>query len=989
MNPGIYHQNQLPTQSPKQHPNQPPGQRSQQPHIHVQNQSHLNPQPQNPNQPQNILPNIPHIHPHHQSSLSSQLPQQIIQQSPNGSQLDIQYYYNYPLQQEPGPHMTPSYSQPSSHESQQYTPTPPVPTTSLRPNSLNQQPQHDQQRPPTQDQRKRLHSSAVANRSAAAYPRKRAVTACDTCRIKKVKCDNVRPRCGSCMRNGITNCHYRTDDLQKDYSSYDPASLNILGKLDLILRDLNEIKINASQQPVPKPKEKAKFSHSKSNLEWDMSITSVLNWEIFKSALNLSQSDVNKSINQLINYYSPKKKSIALELSWQERIGLSEQMENLLESHLPNLMHSFFINCHTKIPVLDIIEVMELIETYKILKSYDESLNFAKILQMYEKHFHTFENSNKPETDNVPREFLEALKKLNIKDEPYRRSSFFHLCKSIPLILLMCAIGVLATSIQLGNLEKFDTSLEEMSDLEIGCLAEKDIPKDVPKSRYKIAHILSEYSKFLLMMYPQTIEQYSLPMIELHLLRSQYELYLMCPLQSYECVTDACQNMMYYLEKHKVNFGLNEEDIYEIPQLKKDRTTRLFWCCLKLESELRIELSPFVPISGITLVTPPASFPTVPDSEGSQHSETAITLASKYEDQFSWYYYLTEVAVRKVDNMLIEEVYCSSKIDEPEFYLNSFWGMFIKYSDQYNGIINSMNPKIREFILLETNVEQVYKRVKRRYDKKKANKPENPADILDQLEDFLVDDDTLVQAQSECIIFIKTRILTSKLMLMRPIMYMLLNDYIPLVEMITAAMSVVQEINTLNTREQINFHSFESPETSSTYTSSSNEFPDLQAPLFYQKHHPEEDFEGMIEEVDGEIRLKDASSARIKILKLFLQNLISIPKLNIPKMIAHRHPGSWYVLRNTFIGNICQVLLYKKLQKLAGALITDEKLQVELGQATNGDPSIVFEMLDKLVSKEMIQSMLEHSIIGFEYWKDEVRDCEVYYEYAKKLLEIL
>ena len=53
------------------------------------------------------------------------------------------------------------------------------------------------------------------SRVAATYPRKRALTACDTCRLKKIKCDNVRPRCGSCIKNGNLNCHYRTDDQQK------------------------------------------------------------------------------------------------------------------------------------------------------------------------------------------------------------------------------------------------------------------------------------------------------------------------------------------------------------------------------------------------------------------------------------------------------------------------------------------------------------------------------------------------------------------------------------------------------------------------------------------------------------------------------------------------------------------------------------------------------------------------------------------------------
>ena len=45
------------------------------------------------------------------------------------------------------------------------------------------------------------------SRSAASYPRKRAIGACLVCRSRKTKCDNQRPRCGSCQQTGA-ECGY-------------------------------------------------------------------------------------------------------------------------------------------------------------------------------------------------------------------------------------------------------------------------------------------------------------------------------------------------------------------------------------------------------------------------------------------------------------------------------------------------------------------------------------------------------------------------------------------------------------------------------------------------------------------------------------------------------------------------------------------------------------------------------------------------------------
>lgn len=60
--------------------------------------------------------------------------------------------------------------------------------------------------------RKRVESS----RDAVVYPRKRAVAACRQCRVRKVKCNNSRPACGSCLASKSQCCY---DDSQ-DHSAY-------------------------------------------------------------------------------------------------------------------------------------------------------------------------------------------------------------------------------------------------------------------------------------------------------------------------------------------------------------------------------------------------------------------------------------------------------------------------------------------------------------------------------------------------------------------------------------------------------------------------------------------------------------------------------------------------------------------------------------------------------------------------------------------------
>lgn len=70
-----------------------------------------------------------------------------------------------------------------------------------------------------------------APRGTAAYPRKRAITACQVCRARRTKCDNLKPSCSFCLKSGA-QCIQSSSDL----SSFDPASLRILDRLDELER---------------------------------------------------------------------------------------------------------------------------------------------------------------------------------------------------------------------------------------------------------------------------------------------------------------------------------------------------------------------------------------------------------------------------------------------------------------------------------------------------------------------------------------------------------------------------------------------------------------------------------------------------------------------------------------------------------------------------------------------------------------------------------
>ncbi|KAI1451721.1 vegetative cell wall protein gp1 [Annulohypoxylon moriforme] len=95
--------------------------------------------------------------------------------------------------------------------------------------------------------------SPVSNkrqRTAGMYRRKRAVAACQQCRIRKTKCDNARPVCGFCQKNQ-GQCIY-PDGGPNDYSAFDPASLAILDRINHVV---NLLEAGSPAGPAEVPQE--------------------------------------------------------------------------------------------------------------------------------------------------------------------------------------------------------------------------------------------------------------------------------------------------------------------------------------------------------------------------------------------------------------------------------------------------------------------------------------------------------------------------------------------------------------------------------------------------------------------------------------------------------------------------------------------------------------------------------------------------------------
>ena len=174
-----------------------------------------------------------------------------------------------------------------------------------------------------------------APRGSAAYPRKRAVTACQVCRSRRTKCDNAKPACSFCVKAGA-KCIQAPVDL----SSFDPASLQILQRLDDLEQLVRENGSgNAATVPVAEPTPSPERLDRSQLLP--CSIDVILDWQSLKRL---------RAGQQLSIPAFPCTNRSALQMTTSPPIsGLDE-----FEPHrVKLLLDNFFNFVHVKNPVLD------------------------------------------------------------------------------------------------------------------------------------------------------------------------------------------------------------------------------------------------------------------------------------------------------------------------------------------------------------------------------------------------------------------------------------------------------------------------------------------------------------------------------------------------------------------------------------------------------------------------------------------------------------
>ncbi|KAH3680471.1 hypothetical protein WICMUC_000311 [Wickerhamomyces mucosus] len=582
--------------------------------------------------------------------------------------------------------------------------------------------------------------------------RKRTLTACESCRIKKIKCDLNKSSCSNCIKFNVS-CIYRSSNIQPIIQ---PKPLETTQPIQYI-NNLSEDNLK-------------KWSSS----NWFSNIDSILNWEIFQEFDFCRKNLTNVLFND--SGFSNKDKLFT--------------QEQLLEINL------------------DLITNLRLY--IKIYLSYIQDKN---PFMDSKKLFYTLS-------------IIEGLGPVNLFDLTFPSDT-------TPLVnlVLISACALLTRPLDPQNVMKYKTSTIEKSDL-----------LDKALRYFQLANQLNTASFY-------KIDEFDLSTVQHNLLKATFFMLNMKPLKAWDMVFLGSTKIITILESFK-NSTL-EFTKYEFQILE-----RLFYTCLKYECELRVELSPMIPSSGIVNYPFPSIYPTLPIEEFST------------DEEVSWFFYLTEISLRKLENRILDELYTVQSYEKTEFKegqlakelysLNwSRWTVisivakveeFLKelktFQDQieYHLKVISKAPHEMSPILQPQGVLKEFKKEHELLKELKASKKEMKNSKKSN-EELLTpessDSTTLNPEVPETLQFITTRMIELKLLLFRPLYYTLLR--LP--------------------REEL------------------------------------------INTIEGQTFLKN----------LIHQSADSTELLQVT-LATHRHFGSWFYLRGAVLSTLLLIMFYKKLE---------------------------------------------------------------------------
>jgi hypothetical protein len=449
--------------------------------------------------------------------------------------------------------------------------------------------------------------------------------ACQTCRNRKVKCDLQRPSCSLCEAAGKGDeCIYLTEPPKQTLESV-AETLN--GRFDLVTRQLEDLKaaLQSSGGCTPNHRTRSSFealsqpspmvtldtlspvvsSHIRSppnqtNVAAEPSrdfshipAASTTADTVLTWPIFDGQYRANYLVEPLLSNPRVSDPPLAVRnVTGSDSYELSNTLAPLDDERIPGLVEVFLQNVHTKNPVLDV--------------------------------------------DTLVRQSREAsLRGLGW--------DAWSCC-----ILLACALGCIAKPFQSGGSSPHVASPKE---LQMG----------------------EQY--FILALRRTGLLKQTVLACQCHFFAGVYLMYTLRPMLSYERFHQAAITYQLYLKTHGRlldNFTIIEESHAQL-QPESDATRRrsrleqrLYWSCFKSEAEFRVELP--LPQSEIAEYDFPKLFPSPPsppspvmpvrDINGlgavivRDPPSPAVNDKTVRQTE-SWYYYLTEVALRRIGNRII------------------------------------------------------------------------------------------------------------------------------------------------------------------------------------------------------------------------------------------------------------------------------------------------------------------------------------------------
>ncbi|CEL06454.1 hypothetical protein ASPCAL09631 [Aspergillus calidoustus] len=500
-------------------------------------------------------------------------------------------------------------------------------------------------------------------------PMRRRAAACQTCRKRKVRCDNARPACGFCQANDFPCAYAERGEHEKE----DRNMTRVTEQLEKLSREVENIRsllasgasTNANPNAIAFPQIcppsecgiNTGFATGAAESQRDYlqvpacggSADTILTWPIFGGRFR------DSSLVTTLFQSPHGGESSRHTDTWIVPSGFqSPPTENI-----PALVDRFIQNVHTKNPILD----------------------------------------------------LEALVQSGRRAAEFGLQWDAHSC----LVLLACALGSIS--------HPFTHSMNA-SQMERLYHDQARPGSFIPVSA---ADLRDGETFFVLACRRIGLLRHSVIGAQCHFFAGVYLMYTFRPLAAWNHFSQAST---FYRLRLRLIEGLSIDDMSaHDAETQHDSVARrleqsLYWSCFKSEVEIRVELP--LPQSAIAEFEYPTLFPTPPTLSGDypgndqfppgsldEDRRTAHTqqhrlfdrpdlearrhIIQLFDEEQSWYYYLTEVALRRIANRVLNAFYRGNRPASTWSTLKPFIPIALEFESQINAWAANLPPAMQYY----------------------------------------------------------------------------------------------------------------------------------------------------------------------------------------------------------------------------------------------------------------------------------------------------